>query len=85
VVGAALNTVVLRPLVHGVSPITTKVHWIESSHLGNQPKIPIKGNPANAGAKFRDFLGLFGPGKLIVTVTDLDWFSSQISVTRHLN
>jgi hypothetical protein len=55
-----------------VSPITTKVHWIESSQLGNQPKIPIKGNPANAGARFCYFLGLFGPGKLIVTVTDLD-------------
>jgi hypothetical protein len=38
----------------------------------NQPTIPIKGNPANAGAKFYNFLGLFGPGKLIVTVTNLD-------------
>jgi hypothetical protein len=65
-------TVVLRPLVHGVSPVTTKVHWIESSQLGNQPTIPIKGNPANAGAKFCNFLGLFGPGKLIVTVTNLN-------------
>jgi hypothetical protein len=55
-----------------VSPVTTKVHWIESSRLGNQPTIPIKGNLANAGAKFCNFLGLFGPGKLIVTVTDLD-------------
>jgi hypothetical protein len=45
---------------------------IESSQLGNQPTIPIKGNPANAGATFCNFLGLFGPGKLIVTVTDLD-------------
>jgi hypothetical protein len=68
-----------------VSPVTTKVHWIESSQLGNQPKIPIKGNPVNAGAKFCNFLGPFGPGKLIVTVTDLDKFSSQASVTRHLN
>jgi hypothetical protein len=66
------STVVLQPLVHGVSPVTTKVHWIESSQLGNQPTIPIKGNPANAGAKICNFLGLFGPGKLIVTVTDLD-------------
>jgi hypothetical protein len=55
-----------------VSPITTKVHWIESSQLSNQPTISIKGNPANAGTKICNFLGLFGPGKLIVTVTDLD-------------
>jgi hypothetical protein len=55
-----------------VSPVTTKVHWIESSRLGNQPTIPIKGNPANAGAKFCNFLGLFEPGKLIVTITNLD-------------
>jgi hypothetical protein len=55
-----------------VSPVTTKVRWIESSQLGNQPTTPIKGNPANAGAKFYNFLGLFGPGKLIVTVTNLD-------------
>jgi hypothetical protein len=53
-----------------VSPVTTKVHWIESSQLGNQPTIPIKGNTANAGAKICYFLGPFGPGKLIVTVTD---------------
>jgi hypothetical protein len=66
------GTVLLQPPVHGVSPVTTKVHWIESLRLGNQPTIPIKGNPTNAGAKFRNFLGLFGPGKLIVTVTDLD-------------
>jgi hypothetical protein len=52
--------------------VTTKVHWIESSQLGNQPTIPMKGNPANTGEKFCNFLGLFGPGKLIVTVTDLD-------------
>jgi hypothetical protein len=55
-----------------VSPVTTKVHWIESSQLGNQPTIPTKGNPVNAGAKFRNFLGLFAPGKLIVTITNLD-------------
>jgi hypothetical protein len=55
-----------------VSPVTTKVHWIEISQLGNQPTIPIKGNPANAGAKFCKFLGLFGPEKLIVTITNLD-------------
>jgi hypothetical protein len=55
-----------------VSPVATKVHWIESSQLGNQPTIPIKGNPANAGAKFCYFLGQFGPGKFIVTVTDLN-------------
>jgi hypothetical protein len=35
----------------GVAVLVTD-HWIESSQLGNQPIIPIKGNPANAGAKF---------------------------------
>jgi hypothetical protein len=67
-----VTTVVLWPLVHRVSPITTKVHWIESSQLDNQPTIPIKGNLANTRAKFCNFLGRFGPGKLIVTITDLD-------------
>ncbi|KAJ7717869.1 hypothetical protein B0H16DRAFT_1475849 [Mycena metata] len=51
---------IFRPLVHGVSPVTAKVHWNESSRLGNQPIIALNGNPANAGAKFCDFLGLFG-------------------------
>jgi hypothetical protein len=55
-----------------VSPVTTKVHWIESSQLSNQPTIPIKGNLVNAKANFCNFLGLFGPGKLIVTITHLD-------------
>ncbi|KAJ7702896.1 hypothetical protein B0H16DRAFT_1483033 [Mycena metata] len=32
-----VTTVVFRPLVHGVSPVTTKVHWNQSSCLGNQP------------------------------------------------
>jgi hypothetical protein len=63
------HTVLLRPFVHSMSPVTSKVHWIRSSFLGNHAKITINGNPAKAGAKILTFFSLIGPRKFNVTVT----------------
>src|SRR4051812_6535944 len=53
-------TVAFRPKVHRVSPVTSIVHWVSCSFLGNHDKITINGNTAVAGLKFFAFLGLFG-------------------------
>ncbi|KAJ7172917.1 hypothetical protein C8R43DRAFT_943979 [Mycena crocata] len=71
--------------VHGVSPVTSKIHWTEGSFLGNQANIAINGSPVMAGEYFFTFLSLLGPENSFVTITQARWFISQASVTRHLN
>lgn len=62
-------TVLFRPKVHGMSPVTSIVHWIQCSFLGNHGKIPINGNSADAGSETLVFFGLFGSQNRSVTVT----------------
>jgi hypothetical protein len=64
-------TVVIRPSVHGVSPVTQGVHFFNCSFLGNHGNIPINGSSANAGREIFTFFSLFGPENPSVTVTYL--------------
>jgi hypothetical protein len=68
-----------------VSPVTSIVHWVSCSFLGNHDKITIKGNWAVAGLKFFVFLGLFGSKIALSPVTESKIVHSQAHVTRHLN
>jgi hypothetical protein len=68
-----------------VSPVTSIVHWVSCSFLGNHNKITIKGNTAVAGLKFFVFLGLFGAKIVPSSVTETKIVHSQARVTRHLN
>jgi hypothetical protein len=78
-------TVAFRPKVHGVSPVTSIVHWVSCSFLGNHDKITIKGNTTVAGLKIFAFLGLFGSKIAPSPVTETKIVHSQARVTRHLN
>jgi hypothetical protein len=52
-----------------MSPVTSIVHWIWCSFLGNHEKIAIYGSPVNAGPEILTFFNLFRPQNLKVTVT----------------
>jgi hypothetical protein len=68
-----------------VSPVTSIVHWVNCSFLGNHDKITIKGNSAATGLKIFAFLGLFGSKIALSPVTKAKIVHSQARVTRHLN
>jgi hypothetical protein len=68
-----------------VSPVTSIVHWVSCSFLGNHDKITKKGNSAVAGLKIFAFLGLFGSEIGLSPVTKAKIVHSQARVTRHLN
>jgi hypothetical protein len=64
------TTVVIRPTVHWVLPVTYSVHWVGCSFLGNHGRITIYGSPAIAGPKFLTLFCLFWTEILAVTVTN---------------
>jgi hypothetical protein len=68
-----------------VSPVTSIVHWVNCSFLGNQDKITIKGNSVVAGLKIFAFLGIFGSKIALSPVTKAKIVHSQARVTCHLN
>jgi hypothetical protein len=62
-------TVLFRPFVHSMSPVTSKVHWIRSSFLANHPNITINGRSADAEPEILTFFEPNRGQNLNVTVT----------------
>jgi hypothetical protein len=79
------STVVLRPKVHTMSPVTSIVHWIWCSFLGNRERIAIYGVPANAEPEISHFSSYLGLKIAKSPSPRSKLFSSRPYVTRHLN
>jgi len=80
-----MYTVVIRPSVHWVLPVTNTVHWKRCSFLGNHRKLPYMALRRMPDRKFR-VLGRFWAKNIGRSRSPIPKvFSSRVAVTRHLD